>query len=73
MFKELKHSSFLILLGILRLISLKYTNYVEHVTEYGIHWNFLFTIVFVKASQISIFLRHYGDEKINLKIYFNQF
>ncbi len=40
------------LIGVLRLISLKSTNYVEHVSEYGIHWNFLFTIVAVKCMAV---------------------
>jgi hypothetical protein len=45
-----KQSSFLILMGIGRLISVKSTNYVEHITEYGIHWNFFFTLAIVKVS-----------------------
>ena len=39
----------MLVIGILRLVSVKSTNYVEHVSEYGVHWNFLFTIVFVKV------------------------
>jgi phosphatidylinositol glycan class W len=49
MFKAAKSSSILILIGLLRLISLKSTDYVEHVSEYGVHWNFLFTIAAVKV------------------------
>jgi phosphatidylinositol glycan class W len=45
----LKSCSFLILIGLARLWSVKATNYVEHDTEYGVHWNFLFTIVLVKV------------------------
>lgn len=45
---EFKASSILMLIGCLRLFSIKSTNYVEHVSEYGVHWNFLFTIVVVK-------------------------
>lgn len=47
-YKTLKSSSFLVVIGLARLWSVKATNYIEHVTEYGVHWNFLFTIVLVK-------------------------
>ena len=45
----LKSSTFLLIIGFCRLYSVKATNYVEHVSEYGVHWNFLFTIVLVKV------------------------
>ena len=45
----LKSSSILIVIGVMRFISIKSTGYVEHVSEYGIHWNFLCTIVVVKV------------------------
>ena len=59
MFKEIKSSSILLLIGILRLISLKSTDYVEHVSEYGVHWNFLFTLVVIKiiACPFDLFIR----------------
>lgn len=48
LFKEFKTSSILLIIGFIRLLSVKSTNYVEHVSEYGVHWNFLFTVVVVK-------------------------
>ncbi|CAD5118462.1 DgyrCDS7167 [Dimorphilus gyrociliatus] len=48
--KNLISSLPLIGLGFGRLYSLKATDYHEHVTEYGIHWNFFFTLAIVKVD-----------------------
>lgn len=38
----------LVLLGMGRLVIIKSIGYQEHLTEYGVHWNFFFTIIVVK-------------------------
>ncbi|XP_005394007.1 PREDICTED: phosphatidylinositol-glycan biosynthesis class W protein [Chinchilla lanigera] len=38
----------LIILGLGRLVTIKSIDYQEHLSEYGVHWNFFFTLVVVK-------------------------
>lgn len=45
----------LLVLGILRLASIKVIGYPEHVTEYGLHWNFFFTLATVRVAASLVF------------------
>ena len=44
LFNAINSCHTLLFLGLLRLCFVKYLNYQEHVTEYGVHWNFFMTL-----------------------------
>ena len=58
-------SLILIVLGCVRVALVKLTSYQEHVSEYGVHWNFFFTlsIVQILASLIQFLGPSLGDSQ----------
>jgi phosphatidylinositol glycan class W len=44
LFRSVKQSLSVLILGVIRLASVKVLSYQEHVTEYGVHWNFFMTL-----------------------------
>lgn len=54
LFKCVMSSIPLVILGLGRLVTVKGVDYHEHVSEYGIHWNFFFTLTAVKVSDLRL-------------------
>ncbi|XP_045381528.1 phosphatidylinositol-glycan biosynthesis class W protein [Lemur catta] len=46
----------LIFLGIGRLVIIKSIGYQEHITEYGVHWNFFFTMIVVRMITLLLLI-----------------
>lgn len=52
--ENLRKSTPLLLLGALKVLSTKLVDYHQHVTEYGTHWNFFFSLAIVQCIAGSI-------------------
>ncbi|QSL65087.1 hypothetical protein MERGE_002392 [Pneumocystis wakefieldiae] len=47
-----KQSYMFFVIGFIRILITKASNYPEHITEYGVHWNFFFTLGFLSLSLV---------------------
>lgn len=58
---NVKIITILLFLGVGRFVSVKLLDYQEHVSEYGVHWNFFFTIAVCKTvSTILLYLSNHA-------------
>ncbi|XP_012552420.3 uncharacterized protein LOC105842722 [Bombyx mori] len=64
---NIKFVSILCILGVFRFVSIKKLDYQEHISEYGVHWNFFFTLAICKLT--STILLHFTNRSLFLSMF----
>ncbi|XP_078657894.1 glucosaminyl-phosphatidylinositol-acyltransferase PIGW-like [Branchiostoma floridae x Branchiostoma belcheri] len=52
--QSVKSTAPLWMIGLSRMVAVKALDYQEHVTEYGVHWNFFFTLAVVRVLSTAV-------------------
>ncbi|KAH0831252.1 GWT1-domain-containing protein [Lanmaoa asiatica] len=54
LYRIIKKNLPIVVLGIVRVLLVKGTEYPEHVTEYGVHWNFFLTLAILPVAEVTL-------------------
>eukprot|EP00002_Diphylleia_rotans_P000440 TRINITY_DN10231_c0_g1_i1.p1 TRINITY_DN10231_c0_g1~~TRINITY_DN10231_c0_g1_i1.p1 ORF type:complete len:364 (+),score=50.39 TRINITY_DN10231_c0_g1_i1:50-1141(+) len=68
----LRGTSLLLIIGLARFVSIRFLNYQEHVSEFGVHWNFFITLSLLHLYASVVCFNHQQSWKAGLVYIFIQ-